>query len=103
MTYDPLLAKREAIRVRLNAGLTVMFKRAEYNPAGNYSGRPLWHRLERIEVLEKFDSGAVKLEKWVAVCGYEHKVEPWLYGQPDVRHDVKTKKIRCSKCDKKAV
>jgi hypothetical protein len=92
--------KRTKIFSRLNEGLSVWFKRRPYSSRGNYSTTPLWHHLERVETTETYPSGATAKENWQALCGYVAKVDPWIFGMPDAQNDVKTAKIRCTKCTK---
>jgi hypothetical protein len=92
--------KRGKIFQRLDLGMSVWFKRRPYSSRGNYSTTPLWHRLEKIVTLERYDSGATAKETWQALCGYTVELRPWIDGMPDVQHQVKTAKIRCTKCTK---
>lgn len=72
------------------------FKRPGYSKKGNYTSTPLWHLLERVER---------QTSPWsltyVAKCGYVFRINAISAGV-DTRDVVKTKSLRCSKCDKKA-
>ena len=71
------------------------FKRPDRR-ISNYTAIPLWHILKDV----KRQSSPWGLT-YVAECGYEFKVNALSSGV-DTRDTVKTKSLRCSKCDKKA-
>lgn len=78
---------------RLKFSMPVMFRRGAFNPAGNYSGTPKWHRLQAVTHTKRFDY------EFLALCGYSHSFEGALGQKPEIRNEVKTKKLRCVKCD----
>lgn len=95
-----MLEQRRKIAERLENREPVLFKRPPYSARGNYSTKPLWHRLEKVTVTETYEhSNAVAREDWQALCGYTYEVQPWLFGMPEVRVEVRTAKLRCTKCD----
>lgn len=70
---------------------------------------PTWHRLAEAEQHKRTDGSYVyKVLRVVALCGYERTVLSALTGDHigytrfDWRDDVKTKALRCARCDKRA-
>lgn len=95
------LAERlEGARKRKAAGLQTWFRRESYH--GAYSSEPKWHLFEDWQ-REKNEDGSWGLEsQWVAKCGYAVRFNlAFTLGYPMLRHDIKTKKKRCSKCEKR--
>ena len=83
-------------RAQTEEGRVVFWKRGPYGMSGNYQSKPRWHQLVRIDRAEEPNKWHYR---WTAVCGYQHVFNGLLGEKPDLRVEVKTKGLRCTKCD----
>ncbi|AWN07781.1 hypothetical protein HOT31_gp110 [Microbacterium phage Hendrix] len=92
------------VQVRLKAAMPVWWKREGFAQRGNYSSTPQWHRLAKLEqgVNSEEHPAASRQWRWTALCGYAFIFDGLLGRRPDLKEDVKTKKLRCAKCEAKA-
>jgi hypothetical protein len=90
----------DRVKEHVAAGHTAFWKRGPYRAGGNYSTDPHWHRVASIEPMDKLSPNAYSWTyRWTALCGYSHDFDGILGKKPEVRAEVKTKKLRCAKCD----
>ena len=89
--------------LRLNhrkaAGLETWMRRPEN--FRDFTTKPKWHIFENFEITR--DSRDIPSVKWTGKCGYTVVRNYALTdGQVAFRDFIKTPKLRCSKCEKKA-
>lgn len=100
------------VLTRLRANMPVWFRREGFSRSGNYQSVPMWHRVKEVKIPQKSANDTSKGEKaipntklftytYVAVCGYRFGFDALLGIKPAVKNEVKTKKLRCAKCDAK--
>lgn len=79
----------------------LFWRRQNFSARGNYSSNPMWHRLRAIRKPEAKSPHERYDDIYVAFCGYSFQFQGLLGKTPQLRAEVKTKKLRCEKCDKR--